>query len=223
MDLARGKKIILFCATLAVGVSVEAASIRSFRNLTLPLYVEQIRTPVAVLRVRSTERDHLQKGFFKFGVFPILKVNRLSIDVHHAAQTRSVFERVNSVLSSLQPKGEPRSATMESQDSQSKRGIVGITVEEFELRRFEQGRVQFHLTANQASKFGQGQWKLRNGKLVMPDREEQFARATLKITENDFVLHLPSARSVSLFPLLSTNLHPETNTSKRGIPQINTK
>jgi hypothetical protein len=214
MDLARGKKIILFCATLAVGVSVEAASIRSFRNLTLPLYVEQIRTPVAVLRVRSTERDHLQKGFFKFGVFPILKVNRLSIDVHHAAQTRSIFNRANSVLSSLQPEGESSNATMDSQESPRKRRVVGIAVEEFELRRFEQGRVLSHLTANEAFKFGQGQWKLRDGKLVLPDREEEFARATLQITADDFVLHLPSARSISLFFLLPTNLSPEIDTTK---------
>ena len=194
MGLPRQTVVFLsFVFALTPSCSNAAAHPR-FRDLSLPLYVDHIRSPVAVIKVRHSERDHLQKGFFKFGVFPILKVDRLAIDVYHPEEGKAIFERTSETLSKLRTPSRPNDP-----DSKRKQGITGVNIEQFDLRLMDKKQVRLHLTADFASKFGKGQWKLRSGKLNRADTEQSFAKATLEITDQDFVLHLPSQPGVSLF------------------------
>jgi len=142
--------LLCLAVWLATGRSVHAdPKADSNRNLALPIYSPTQLRPVAIVRAASSRRDHLQKGFLKIGLFPIIIVEELDIEIRQPKLFQDALARTSRLLS-------------------GRKRIRGLEIHGFRLHGNSGGKQTFDISAKRARHMNGIGWRLNqttiNGK-----------------------------------------------------------
>lgn len=134
--------LICLAAWFASGRPVQAEpAVDSTRDLVFPIYSSSQQRPVAIVRAALSRRDHLQKGFFKIGLFPIVVVEELDIEIRQPGLFQETLTRTAKLLT-------------------GRKRIRGLEVHGFRLRSTAKTGPAFDITAKRARHMNGNAWLL---------------------------------------------------------------
>ena len=143
MPSRRQVQLLVLLGVLTVVCAGAEPAFRRSRDITFPVYANGLSHPVAVVKGGTVRRDLLQKGFLKIGLFPVVVVEELQLELLRPDKMEGTFDRIARVLA-------------------GRKRVRGLEIRGFSLRTKADTTPALELSAEKVSHYADGIWRLEH-------------------------------------------------------------